>query len=305
MPVSKMKVATKPGCFTLTFKPSKGQQLNQNEVYVIGSGRCGRLLNSEVRASERKICLTYSTEGLVTFEDYLRLNPVNKSTLLVILNNLAATVREAEDGHLTRERILWSLRFAFINPSTMRIYMTYVPLQPFEAVGDIKPFILDMIAKCNFSANEDSDYVQKLVQDLNSVTVYTVKRLESYCDKIEKEIAQKKAIDDNEEHEGSGKRILRSVWLVPSDGSDKIYINKSPFCIGRQKDVTDYQICNDSVSRKHANIINKDDKYYIVDLKSSNGTYVDGKKLPVIEKAELTDGMRIRFANSDYVIHID
>lgn len=304
--VSKMKVVSKPGFFTLIFKRSKGQQLNANEVYAISSGKLGRLLNLEAEESKSKISLTYNTEGMVTCADYLRLNTINKSMLLTILDNLVATVREIEGRRLTRGRVLWSLQFAFINPSTMRMYMTYVPLQPFEAVGDIKPFILDIIAKCNFSSNEDSEYVQSLVQDLNSVTVYTVKRLESYCEKLEKEMAQKNVLGGREEeHKGDRKRILQSVWLASVDGIDKIYINKSPFCIGRQKDVTDYRILNDSVSRKHANIVKQEDRYYIVDLRSSNGTYLNGKKLPAIEKTELSDGMHIRFANSEYIIHID
>lgn len=56
-----------------------------------------------------------------------------------------------------------------------------------------------------------------------------------------------------------------------------------------------------SVSLKHAKISYLNERYYIQDLKSSNGTYLNDKK--VIRKMRLRDGMNIRFGNIECVFH--
>ena len=54
------------------------------------------------------------------------------------------------------------------------------------------------------------------------------------------------------------------------------YISRKSFIIGKNADA-DFQMTNKAVSRKHAVIKWKEGKYYIQDLDSANGTYVNGK----------------------------
>lgn len=55
------------------------------------------------------------------------------------------------------------------------------------------------------------------------------------------------------------------------------------------------------VSSKHARITMTQDRYYIQDLKSSNGTFINEKK--VQRKMRLREGMIVRFANVPFVFH--
>lgn len=72
------------------------------------------------------------------------------------------------------------------------------------------------------------------------------------------------------------------------DGSKYEIDSRNPFVIGREafKKDTNLYINEDIVSRKHAKIIYKDDVFFIIDLGSKNGTYLNGKKLEpyVIER---------------------
>src|SRR2546425_9718772 len=54
------------------------------------------------------------------------------------------------------------------------------------------------------------------------------------------------------------------------------------------------------VSRLHCRITAAADRLEVVDLKSTNGTFVNGKR---VEKAHLTDGDRLRVGRVELTVH--
>ena len=71
--------------------------------------------------------------------------------------------------------------------------------------------------------------------------------------------------------------------------------------VGRDPDV-DVRLDDESVSRRHAAIIESGGRYYLRDLESKNGTYLHG----VLQSAEqpLADGDRFRVGSSDFVFRL-
>jgi EAL domain-containing protein (putative c-di-GMP-specific phosphodiesterase class I) len=76
----------------------------------------------------------------------------------------------------------------------------------------------------------------------------------------------------------------------------QIPIVKYPFTIGRKESV-DLQIDSSRVSREHAQIVKEDGQYRIVDLQSTNGTFVNGNR---IEESPLCDGDMLMIANEEF-----
>ena len=64
------------------------------------------------------------------------------------------------------------------------------------------------------------------------------------------------------------------------------------FSIGRSPN-NDIQVEGVSVSRTHAKLIRKEDKYVIKDLKSKNGIFINGEKLGPGDECEVTEGQLI------------
>ena len=90
-------------------------------------------------------------------------------------------------------------------------------------------------------------------------------------------------------------------YLLRTKNSEKIMIEKSVFRIGKEKSYVDYFISdNATISRSHANIISKDDKYFLVDTNSTNHTYVDGQMIQSNSEVEITHGSKIRFADEEF-----
>ncbi len=82
-----------------------------------------------------------------------------------------------------------------------------------------------------------------------------------------------------------GKNQDGSFWVIP--------IEHSPFTIGRREG-SNLFLAADGVSRKHAEIFESDDGWRVKDLGSTNGTYVNGRRL--IEEHLLGHGDYITIA---------
>ena len=81
---------------------------------------------------------------------------------------------------------------------------------------------------------------------------------------------------------------------------EKIFIDKPSFVIGRIKSQSDYVSFNGAVGKLHAEITNKDGAYYMKDLNSRNGTFINGERIVSNVEHSLQNNDRIAFANSEY-----
>lgn len=89
--------------------------------------------------------------------------------------------------------------------------------------------------------------------------------------------------------------------------TEEVYtIDKPSFRIGAEKQYCDLFISDNTyISRSHADIITRDDRYYIVDKNSTNKTYVDGKVIPIENEVEIYSGTQIRLANEDFLFNLE
>ncbi|GAE88791.1 DUF6382 domain-containing protein [Acetivibrio straminisolvens] len=85
---------------------------------------------------------------------------------------------------------------------------------------------------------------------------------------------------------------------------EQIIINKPSFVIGRLKSQVDYISQNNAVGKVHAEIISRDGRYFVKDLNSRNGTFVNGIRLAANTEHEIKNNDKITFANSEYTFII-
>lgn len=89
--------------------------------------------------------------------------------------------------------------------------------------------------------------------------------------------------------------------IIRISTSEQAEISKDDYVIGQTEGNADFCVNgNSAVSREHAHIIRKENKYYIIDYKSTNGTYVDNRKIDKGTPVEITDGMIVRLANEEF-----
>ena len=83
--------------------------------------------------------------------------------------------------------------------------------------------------------------------------------------------------------------------------NEKIRLNKPVFRIGKEKSYVDYFIGdNSAISRSHADIVTRDGQYYVVDINSTNHTYVNGGMIQSNVEVRIDHGTKLRFANEEF-----
>jgi len=92
--------------------------------------------------------------------------------------------------------------------------------------------------------------------------------------------------------ERSGTTTVANLEIVRGPYSGASFSIDRPVCsIGRSPD-NDVRIRDDSVSSSHATLLRKGTTWFVVDLRSANGTLVDG--LRIAGERELTSGSRLK-----------
>lgn len=90
-------------------------------------------------------------------------------------------------------------------------------------------------------------------------------------------------------------------YLQAVGGEERIVINKTDLTVGRQKEVSDHIIPNKNIGRLHAQISFSDSKYYISDLDSVNGTFINGSRILSNKEYPLYHNDKITLANLEYL----
>ena len=94
----------------------------------------------------------------------------------------------------------------------------------------------------------------------------------------------------------SGKLVYRGIH-----DCEDLFVEGESFLIGKNEDQADGVISAEGVSRLHARIIRQEDRYFIEDLNSTNGTFLNESELEYHQPQELSKNDRIRFGVEEYV----
>lgn len=93
------------------------------------------------------------------------------------------------------------------------------------------------------------------------------------------------------------------VSMAP-DKRENIVLDKDSMVIGKAAGQADIVIDLSVISRAHARIEKREKDYYVTDLDSRNGTFLDGQRLEPGEAYKLSDGMNIAFSTALYYIKL-
>lgn len=101
------------------------------------------------------------------------------------------------------------------------------------------------------------------------------------------------------------KKKAQAILIRMKTGKSYL-IEKEIYRVGKEKRCCDLFIDdNDYISKRHADIITRENRYYVIDRNSTNKTFVNGEQIPPEKEVEIFSGMKIQFVNEVFVFKSD
>lgn len=98
------------------------------------------------------------------------------------------------------------------------------------------------------------------------------------------------------------------LYVKKGDGyeavTEKLEPDSYPCTIGSLEESSDIYIASPIISKMHACIIKDEDKFYIEDMNSTNGTFINGERIAMHNKMCLSDGDALRIASYEFVVKL-
>ncbi|MBD8026899.1 FHA domain-containing protein [Ureibacillus sp. Re31] len=95
------------------------------------------------------------------------------------------------------------------------------------------------------------------------------------------------------------------AYLQRKSTQEKVMINRDEFKIGKDPSQCDFVISdNKAISRYHAKIIRRNNRFYIVDCRSTNKTFVEGLAILPESEMEIFAGTNLKFGNEEFLFSI-
>lgn len=159
-----------------------------------------------------------------------------------------------------------------------------------------------MVKLLNDYPNSTNERLKQFAMDLSDGTL-TLQDLFSTIKGIKTQ-TKSVQVSDEEAKTKNSKGIRIVAMNAPT--RVEIRITKNDFVLGRSEISADGVITfNKAISRNHCKITDIGKQFYVTDLSSANGTFLNKKRLAPNSPCELRDNDILRLANSDFQVCID
>lgn len=237
-----------------------------------------------------------------------KLAEMDADRIRILLSNLLEAIKEIENnGFLDVNCLERCLERIYVENHTSAIKLIYLPVNRPAGSGNTSDFESAMrsglIQAMRNICLADHPGVQTVVEDLMDKAL----GLEDIVRKLRESRAggtQRAAADMPQKKAGDKKAFTGSgaLTLRAADGSVTFRIDDGEYVIGKSRERADGVIVgNPAVSRVHCKVFRKEAEFYIVDLGSSNGTFLDDRRVLPSQPLKINRGSRIRIANMEFM----
>ncbi len=326
----KYKVQRKDTRLFVTVDVAKSVQLNELEINKMARNPMRGFLKPVVKTGwlgQKK--LVYTGPIGISLSERLQ-RPCSPYEFFFLMVQIVEVTRKAKQYEFSVNKLLFDKRYIFINEATKELQFLYLPIDANAIAVDVIGFMESVIQGMGNSLGGNADYASQFHRFLQTLSRYDEDVIEKYIRKVEPS-----AVVSLQKQTGSGflgKSKTADTELLDQGGSssptdvlgggectmllgefptypklhrlqtnDQIEVNKPTFRIGKEHG-QDYVVTNNNaISRSHAQIITRENRYYIVDLNSKNYTCVNGQRILPNQEVEIADGYKLKLSNEEFI----
>ncbi len=320
-------------------KLSIGEKLDETELEKFSQKNVRGLLKVN-RINKKKI--EYTGPIGVRLYDRLK-KSISKYDFFFIMEQFVDLYRKMAQAQLNVNNVIFDIEHIFINEHTKELQFIYLPLLPaqkaepfdtmYHMIYTAKPmpeqendyisrFVYFLRELPSFDPEKIEAYIAKedrsvvhIIKRHPTVSFMTDKQADYYAHYDRESGEEATALLKEEETtvlfieeeatgllEGDDYEKFATLYRVLTD--ETIQINKPVYRLGKEKSYSDYFVSNNhAVSRSHADIIRREQRYFIMDLNSKNKTFVNGVAITPRKEVEIHEGDNVRLGNEEFVFH--
>jgi hypothetical protein len=258
--------------------------------------------------------LKYEVTSLIPIESYFRTGCQTFERQKNILRKLISSIWYADKYLLDTNKVILDKSYIFIDASTLNVKLLYLPLCSFEINihKQMREILLSLLFTIDIKIIESDNRMKQMITYLQDVD-FDIMAFDSMIKSIKSEpIKQKKEWFKQifmKEVDPIIPSADRTILLEEEESfpvlefkEKSIIVNKRSFLIGRAKQLVDYAIPEAlSLGRVHAEVIKEKDSYYIIDINTKNGTFVNGERIESQKKYPIVKGDCIHIAKEKVI----
>ena len=321
----------------------KNEELVERELNTISLNAAKNFLRPTLKKRSFIYHYTIDFVGprSVPLSQYLR-NVISKQNFYHILSQIVSVVNYLQTSNMSLKNLVLDFRYIFININTNELFFIYLPLLSNNVSVDMIGFLGTYICSKDQAAaaqlkrlmngqsgfitdkridyyghyGENQPYRNSQAPQRNQMQEEGTTLLQNSFQDFDfgadaDDIGTTLLSNDSEEE---GTTVLNQTqtynqrqfpYLIRLTTNERIEINKPVFRLGKERNYVDYFISNNgAVSRSHADIITKSGHYYVMDLHTTNFTYINNSMVPENTEVEIFDGNMLKLANEEFEFHV-
>ncbi|MBQ3584658.1 MAG: FHA domain-containing protein [Lachnospiraceae bacterium] len=241
--------------------------------------------------------------------------PISKYEFFFVMEQIVDLSQRMIVEELNINHVILDMKNIYINKQTKELQFIYLPLLRSEGINNIVELMYNIIYSVTPMQEREDEYISRFAYYLQGLQHFESNKIENYIEKEESKVVniiKKHHVGrsgfmtdkpkDYYEHYDRKSREDEPTSLL-QENEETISIHKPVFRLGKEKSYSDYVIDNNAVSRSHANIITRGKRHFIMDLNSTNKTYINDVQIMARQERELLDGDKIRLGNEEFVFH--
>lgn len=328
--MAKPRIVKKNGERYLEIKAKKGQQIAEREMYLINNDKVSGLVHVWIEKKGDKFNLFYNIAKFIPLSHFLK-NLITKQLFAQMLINILENLKSMQTMFIDQKMLLLDLHHVYVMEPDYKIFFICVPIHPVVQDDSLRDFLLNVMEYSNFSEKEDISYLEEYERIVNKGINFSLFELEEYvlsltdkkkvvvCPNCQAKMEQKTSfclccgyeMASNMENATVINNIYVKNKILPSGTpfllrkryGERIAIQNTRFRIGKSKDC-DFCVNNNAISRHHVDVIVRNGRYFIVDLNSTNRTFVKGNELLGMTETEILPGDIITLADEDFIFGV-
>ena len=250
----------------------------------------------------KKMVLLTELENSRSLKDYIK-EGIQKEQFLDIIIQMIRRIKECKELGLSETNLEMRMDRIFVDPYTCDIRCIYWPVSNLTEYMTPADFFETIQYEAEFKPETNLQFLYEYNDYFESKVPFSLKNFERMVS-----LLSGMELQEDRATLGAGLKkvaVKETIAYIQTVDGHRTKVEKAEFIIGKSQAGTDMMITgNSSVSRRHARIICRGGQYYIEDLNSLNGTYVNESKVePGISKG-LHTGDKIKVSDTELIFYI-